>query len=1169
MDNNLDSKITLLYDFNYSKSFKNKVNIDKINLGSIVLNDIKFSRKDTETYNNILDEILDGKFKFVNHNSKNNTLILKRYSDNFSVSLFISPYKGLKHTKNLEDKNNNDALFSYFLSPLVLTKKTKHILLPIINIDVEFQKLANILKGYDIYDDYIKNIENETFSDVFSVRIKENFFSGMLFNDYLGKKQCNIKPLLFQIIHTLAVLQKEFNGFRHNMLDYNSIYIYEKEDKIEKYNFNNTEYYVPNDGIEIKITNFYNSIIPGYFTRKSKVPFSENTEVNNYFDLHYFLNRLVHDNNFNIDCHDETKEFLERVIPKKYRSKKNHYYMERFVSHVDPSKLLDDDYFKEYKQKREIEKDMSENDYYTGKINVKMDSDNEDILGKQVKTNYFKGKRIIVNKKNKNKQINRKLITEMKGGAYFNLPNAPVKNSPFVSNEQRNNYKKNKEYEQKKVKDTPKPEVIAEQKIIKNPVFKPSFKPKEKKTWEDGYKKFPDKTMDVPQGKIHSPSETDSDMKPREFKPKEERREFKPKEEGREFKPRYETKNIAEQPVLAEQKVYQPKQAPGGSGHKHPMYNYPAYITTDNQQQLPPPFVQDYDSYPWPHSVPLKKVNEIPLQKIYNINLGGGDQGHTVLNSLYEDILPGDPFQYSMIKTFERDEIKNFIRNSVLVKEDYEDITLQKSTGRSLLSFFRILHFNPYGTGNKNPYTDIPYNFLIYNMAYPVKFEDNRVEAARNAMGFNLRIYNLNNGAANYKNTSLKTTSGRELDGFDFDVWREIFYYETITNQIIKKKLSPNFIQMLFYTRDKESKIKYDELKRIINTHRSTGLELILENSKKIFEGVVVTDELKKYFGGNFPDMTPSDLAKDSGLSLLAVTEAPNYSIKEWASPMYNKFSARHEMVSTGNHTVEEWRSVIFQTLYACYVMEQVGFHYRDFSLDNIFVKDLFVNKSSVNHWKYIVDDYEFYVPNLGYLVLLDSRFKDISPTYTNDTSRIVGNDQIFKLTGKIFGTRNGIDETDLLEKIKYIFNNPSFNLDPPSEIKILLTNIYNSLNSTNSIKRALCENFVELLNNRAGTPLTSSERNNLSVTSFKDITNGKLVVYQKRYEEFVWVIYNGKDKSDPKKRSILYMDGNTVVKEGVFPHSLINYPSNEPIIQNNTRTMKFDNDSTIETYRI
>ena len=149
-------------------------------------------------------------------------------------------------------------------------------------------------------------------------------------------------------------------------------------------------------------------------------------------------------------------------------------------------------------------------------------------------------------------------------------------------------------------------------------------------------------------------------------------------------------------------------------------------------------------------------------------------------------------------------------------KKNFEHETISQNSGSLVLlkietspTYFRILHFNPYGIGNKNPYTNIPYNFLIYNMAYPVNFEDNRVEAARNAMGFNLRIYNLSYGAANFKNTTLTTPTGRVLDNFDFDVLREIYYYETITNMIINKNVSPNFIQMLFYTRDKESKIKY------------------------------------------------------------------------------------------------------------------------------------------------------------------------------------------------------------------------------------------------------------------------------------------------------------------------------------------------------------------------
>jgi hypothetical protein len=223
--------------------------------------------------------------------------------------------------------------------------------------------------------------------------------------------------------------------------------------------------------------------------------------------------------------------------------------MDRFINHIDPAELLNDEYFKEYTQKKENTKNMSENDYYMGNINVKMDSDNETYLGKQKKGNYYNGSRIINNNINDDIILNRKEISiklnDMSGGGYFNLPNAPIKNSPFVSNEQRNNYKKKKENEKKK--EIPKPEVVAEQKIVKNPIFKPSFKPKEKKTWEDGYKKFPDKKIEIPQGKIHSPTDTEvntTESDKKKFKPRDDRppsREYKPRDDrspSREYKPR-------------------------------------------------------------------------------------------------------------------------------------------------------------------------------------------------------------------------------------------------------------------------------------------------------------------------------------------------------------------------------------------------------------------------------------------------------------------------------------------------------------------------------------------------------------------------------------------------------------------------------------------------------
>jgi hypothetical protein len=85
-----------------------------------------------------------------------NNLILKRYTDGLSISLFVSPYHNNIDNNDINEMNNNDCLFSYILSSLVLSKKTKHIALPIINVDVKFSQMNDIIKPYeDIYRKYV------------------------------------------------------------------------------------------------------------------------------------------------------------------------------------------------------------------------------------------------------------------------------------------------------------------------------------------------------------------------------------------------------------------------------------------------------------------------------------------------------------------------------------------------------------------------------------------------------------------------------------------------------------------------------------------------------------------------------------------------------------------------------------------------------------------------------------------------------------------------------------------------------------------------------------------------------------------------------------------------------------------------------------------------------
>ena len=73
------------------------------------------------------------------------------------------------------------------------------------------------------------------------------------------KNSGHLKKLLFQVIHTLAILQKEYDGFRHNILNLENIYVYMKKESsnMSKYAYNSAYYYISNNMFEIKITNFF------------------------------------------------------------------------------------------------------------------------------------------------------------------------------------------------------------------------------------------------------------------------------------------------------------------------------------------------------------------------------------------------------------------------------------------------------------------------------------------------------------------------------------------------------------------------------------------------------------------------------------------------------------------------------------------------------------------------------------------------------------------------------------------------------------------------------------------------------------------------------------------------------------------------------------------------
>ena len=590
--------------------------------------------------------------------------------------------------------------------------------------------------------------------------------------------------------------------------------------------------------------------------------------------------------------------------------------------------------------------------------------------------------------------------------------------------------------------------------------------------------------------------------------------------------------------------------------------------------------------------------NQPPIHKTYNISLSDPLGNHSLINKVYEDVLPSDQTTYSFIKLNERETIKTFMRNSILDKYDREELTL-KGGDKCLLSWVKIFDINPY-TLKKSPYEDIPNGFLLYRSAYPIRYnkEDHVLKTALTATAINLRIYKLSVGALNSLNN-------KTLECDYFDVWRDIEYYKWV-DTIIKRKISPNFLNLILHVLDNKSKIGFKDLdvikkrknrdiyelqqtniKKIHNTFSLTLEELatgkIDSKNKNIFSNLpqvkqrvsvgnnnnnIVTmddllnnnDELNKSLSlltssisklkDHTNDTVPRaptlvDLTIDSNKILVALSEAPNTNIIKWNSMVYQSHGTVKKMIATGYHKLEVWNSILFQLIYACAVMENQGIYFNNFSLkNNVFIKDIQSDGTGKSCWVYKVNNIEYYVPNYGYILVIDSNYADI--TTESDVMQ-------YKIYGSIFNQNGNMNSSDFGKKLKeqllLELTNDKFQGEHGNELEKELQEKLNHIMSkiqdtTNiNISDILPYCFKEFVNSKVGNLLTKLEKESLNVLAKPVYRQGCVMVRQKRYDEYDWVIYLGTDNN---KKKVIHKNSNGKLEIiSVFSSSLYSYPDN------------------------
>jgi len=286
-------------------------------------------------------------------------------------------------------------------------------------------------------------------------------------------------------------------------------------------------------------------------------------------------------------------------------------------------------------------------------------------------------------------------------------------------------------------------------------------------------------------------------------------------------------------------------------------------------------------------------------------------------------------------------------------------------------------------------------------------------------------------------------------------------------------------------------------------------------------------------------------------------------------------------MISTGYHTHEVWCSVIFQLVYAFAVLQKLELYIDNFSLENnVYIKDLFYDSNNVGSWIYIVNNIEYYVPNYGYLVLIDSKYNDIIQKYNIYGKPITSDDKLYKISGRIYKDYDAkVNYQDkILQQFKTIINPDNFGyllkqkggMQVDDKTKDLLNKLYLLVNTEPDISKFMQKLFTNFMHNRLGTYLMVSEKEKIIQTPLNNITKSKLMIWEEKNNLYQWVVFLGnEDDNGITKSRILCNINSTIQEKLVFTGSLFSYPNYE-VIQNQSKlNLRYDDKYIFETYNL
>ena len=243
---------------------------------------------------------------------------------------------------NIKRPENAELMMIKLLSQFVRKSETPHIVLPIATFNTSIKPFLSLAKSNLVeskkFDQFLEKYQNGEYYQNVSVLISEWANGGDLL-DYLRKHYKSFKirhwrTIFYQFLSVLAIVQAKYPSFRHNDMKANNLLInlIDMSKKKYKYIINGQSYIVPNIGFQIKLWDFDFACIPK-LVNNSKVDAEWTNKINitphqnRYYDIHYFFNTLSRKGFFpefwtEPEIPEKVKEFVNRVIPEKYKSGK-------------------------------------------------------------------------------------------------------------------------------------------------------------------------------------------------------------------------------------------------------------------------------------------------------------------------------------------------------------------------------------------------------------------------------------------------------------------------------------------------------------------------------------------------------------------------------------------------------------------------------------------------------------------------------------------------------------------------------------------------------------------------------------------------------------------------------------------------------------------------------